>query len=218
MRLNYPNLCFCLFLAVLGLHCWAGFSLVTVNSLSGCSAWASHCCDFPCCGAWAPGSQASAAAHGLNHCGSWALEHRLSSWDGWASLTLGMWDLSGFGIEPMSPARVDSLPLSHQGSPHPDFLTSELLLTQRSASVLQLLSGWTHEGCCRKNQGVCTHFTQSHPARWPWSLPTKHFHIETQSPRHVTLEASLSPPEVTQSDTCFITNLPVSSPHDLTSQ
>ena len=53
------------------------------------------------CGARALGAQASAvAARGLSSCGSWALEHRLSS----CSARAGMWDLSGPGIEPISPA------------------------------------------------------------------------------------------------------------------
>ena len=35
-------------------------------------------------------------------CCSQALEHWLSSWGAWALLLLGMWDLSGSGIEPVS--------------------------------------------------------------------------------------------------------------------
>ena len=65
-----------LFLAVLGLHCYAGFSLVIESrGYSSCSEWASQGSGFSCCGA-----QASVvAAHGLSSCGSRALEHRLSS-------------------------------------------------------------------------------------------------------------------------------------------
>ena len=67
--------------------------------------WASHCCGFSCCGAWALGVQASVTvAHGLRSCGSWALEHRLSSCGARAYLLHGMWDLPGPGFEPMSPA------------------------------------------------------------------------------------------------------------------
>ena len=62
-----------LFLAVLALHCCAGFSLVAASR--GYSHWgarASHCGDFTC------------GAQGLGHVGfrrrtSRALEHRLSS-------------------------------------------------------------------------------------------------------------------------------------------
>ena len=42
-------------------------------------------------------------AHGLSRCSSQTLEHRLGSCDS-AQLLPGMWDLSGPGIEPMSPA------------------------------------------------------------------------------------------------------------------
>ena len=45
-----------------------------------CGAWASHCGGFSCCGARALGMWASVVvARGLSSCGSWALEHRLSS-------------------------------------------------------------------------------------------------------------------------------------------
>ena len=62
-----------LFLAVLGLRC-------CVRAFSSCGELASHCGGFSCCGARALGAQASAVvARGLSSCGSWALEHRLSS-------------------------------------------------------------------------------------------------------------------------------------------
>ena len=50
-------------LAVLGLHCCAGFSVVAGSwgATLSCSARASH-----------------AAEHGLSSCGSWALAHRLN--------------------------------------------------------------------------------------------------------------------------------------------
>ena len=41
---------------------------------------------------------------GFSGCGSWALEHSLSSCGTWASLFCNMWDLPGSGIKPMSPA------------------------------------------------------------------------------------------------------------------
>ena len=44
------------------------------------------------------------AACGFSSCGSWALEHRLSSYGGWAYLPQSMWDLPGVETEPMSPA------------------------------------------------------------------------------------------------------------------
>ena len=68
-----------------------------------CSALASHCSGFSCCGAWAVGTEASVAvARGLSSCVSRALEHRLSSCGAWAYLLRGRWDIPGLG--PMSPA------------------------------------------------------------------------------------------------------------------
>ena len=43
-------------------------------------------------------------ACGLNSCGTWAFEHRFNSCGTQAKLPCGIWDLSGSGIEPMSPA------------------------------------------------------------------------------------------------------------------
>ena len=43
---------------------------------------------------------------GFSSCGSWALEHGLSSCGTQAPLPQGMWDLPGPGIEPTSPAPV----------------------------------------------------------------------------------------------------------------
>jgi len=34
-----------------------------------------------------------------SHCGEWALEHRFSNCGRWAYVPLGMWGLSGAGIE-----------------------------------------------------------------------------------------------------------------------
>ena len=49
---------------------------------------------------WSTGSRRV----GFSSCGSWALEHRLSSCEAWALLLRGMWDLPGPGLEPVSPA------------------------------------------------------------------------------------------------------------------
>ena len=53
-----------LFMAALGLLCWAkAFSSCGKQGLpSSCGAWASHCRGFSCCGAWGPGTQASVVA------------------------------------------------------------------------------------------------------------------------------------------------------------
>ena len=84
----------------------AGFlQLWRAGATLRCSAWASHCGGFSCCGAWALGMQASVVvAHGLSSCGSRALERRLGSCGARAQLLCGMWDLPGPGLEPMFPA------------------------------------------------------------------------------------------------------------------
>ena len=69
---------FYLFLAVLGLRC---------------SAWASHCGGFSCCGSRALGAWASVV-----------VAHRLSSCGARAYLLHSMWYLPGPGIEPVPPA------------------------------------------------------------------------------------------------------------------
>ena len=63
---------FNLFLAALGLHCWAHSSCNKRGLLSGCGA-RTYCSGFSCRGAW-------------------ALEHGLCSYGTWALLLQGMWD------------------------------------------------------------------------------------------------------------------------------
>ena len=59
----------------------AGFlQLRQVGATLRCSAQASHCGGFSCCGALALGAQTSeVVVRGLSSCGSQALGHRLSS-------------------------------------------------------------------------------------------------------------------------------------------
>ena len=76
-------MCVYMFLVVLGLHCcaWA-FSSCREQGLLFLAVlrFLIVVASFPCCGAQAPGVWASSAvALGLGSCGSWALEHRLSS-------------------------------------------------------------------------------------------------------------------------------------------
>ena len=80
-----------LFLAVVGLHCFVGFSLVVANRgfslpaglrlliavASHCRAWALGCAGFSSC---------------ICNCGSRALEHRLDSCDARAYLLRVMWN------------------------------------------------------------------------------------------------------------------------------
>lgn len=70
-----------LFLAMLGLPCYTGFSLVVVGR--GCSSlWCagSHCSGFSSCRTWALGVWDSVVvSDGLSSCGLQSLELRLSS-------------------------------------------------------------------------------------------------------------------------------------------
>ena len=67
-----------LFLAVLGLCCCVGFSLVAVTGATlHCSAQASAYSDFLCHGAWA------LECMGFGSCNSWTLEHRFNSRGTW---------------------------------------------------------------------------------------------------------------------------------------
>ena len=85
-----------------------------------CSARASYCGGFSCCGARALGARASVVvARGLSSCGSRALERRLSSCGARAELLRGMWHLPGPGLEPVSPALAGGfLTTAPPGKPH----------------------------------------------------------------------------------------------------
>ena len=100
------NLSIYLFLAALGLRCYArafsscgerGLLFIAVCRLLIAVA-------FPC-GARALGAPASVAVtRSFSSCGSWALERRLSSCGTRTYLLRSMWDLPAPGLEPMSPA------------------------------------------------------------------------------------------------------------------
>lgn len=82
-----------LFLTVLGL-CWCAqaFSSYCEQGLhSSCGVPASHCGDFPCGRAWAPGLT------GFTNCGALA------------SRPCSIWDLPGPGIDPVSPPSAGRL-------------------------------------------------------------------------------------------------------------
>ena len=78
-------------MAVLGVHCCKSFSPI-------CSAQASHCGGFPCCGARALAVLRSVVVTPkLYSTDSVVMAHAQ------ASLLSGMWDLPGPGLEPLSP-------------------------------------------------------------------------------------------------------------------
>ena len=63
----FCNIFIYLFLAALGLHCARAFSSCGEGATLRCSARASHCGGFSCCGAWALGARASVVvAHRLS--------------------------------------------------------------------------------------------------------------------------------------------------------
>ena len=94
-------------MAALGLCCFE-------QAFSNCSKWgiffscgvrASHCSNLFYCRAQALGTQTSVVeACGFSSCGSWALEHGLSSCGTGAKLLRDMWSLPRSGNELMSPA------------------------------------------------------------------------------------------------------------------
>ena len=97
------------FLAALGLHCclWAFSSCWQWGLLSGCGAQASHCRRFSCCR-----TQALRAC-GLSSSSLRALQHGLSSCGSQTQLPLGVWNLPGPGIEPVSHTLAGGLILRH---------------------------------------------------------------------------------------------------------
>ena len=86
-----------LFVAVVGLQCYLGFSSVAESGVTF-QLQASHCSGICCCRAQALGQA------GFRSCSPRALEHRLNSCGARAKLLRGRWDLSGSGIKPVSPA------------------------------------------------------------------------------------------------------------------
>ena len=102
------------FLVVPGIQCCVGFSPVVGEQglLSGCGTRASHRGDFSCCGAQVLG----VVAHGLNSCGSWALEQWLTVVAQGLSCSAACGIFPDHGLNPhLLHCQVDSLPLSYQG-------------------------------------------------------------------------------------------------------
>ena len=95
LKITLKFLCICFWLDWVCIASKAFLSLWRAGLLCCCSARASH--GFSCCRTRALGCT------GFSSYSSWALEHRLSSCGTQAQLLLGMWDLPGSGIEPMSP-------------------------------------------------------------------------------------------------------------------
>ena len=92
----------CIFMAALGLCCCNQVfcSCGGPELLSSCSTQASHCSDFSCCGAWAPGAQASVV-----------VACRLSY-----PVACGISPYQGSNSYPLH-CQADSSSLSHQGRP-----------------------------------------------------------------------------------------------------
>ena len=110
---------------MLGLRCCTGFSPVAASEATlelrraGFSLWqASRCAGSSCCRAQALGRPAGAEAHGLSGCSSRALEHDSIVVVHGLSCSIARAVFPAQGSNPsLIRWQVDSLPLSHQGSP-----------------------------------------------------------------------------------------------------
>ena len=123
--------------------CWVFIAVVLFSScsrwgpLSSCSALPFHCDDFSYCRTQAPGCL------GFSSCGTRAPEHRLSSCGAWAQLLCSMWILLVQGSNPCPLHwQVNSLPLSHQGSPSPSVLKFLFFSSAPSFSLLLIWVPW----------------------------------------------------------------------------
>ena len=108
LRLHFPLfltiLFIYLFLAVLGLHCCAGFALVAASGIYSLVVVHRLLIPGPLL-SQSVGSRASVvAAHELSSYGSQSLEHRLNGYGAWAKVLPTTWDRPGLGIKPVSPA------------------------------------------------------------------------------------------------------------------
>ena len=136
------HLCFFFNFIYLFIYLWLHWVFVALHRLPlvgatvHCSARASHCSGFSCCGAQALGTLAVVCvAHGLSSCDMWALEfagsvvvvHGLC-----CSLTCGVFPDQGSDSCPLH-WQMDSLPLRGQRSPWSIFITPESFL--RFASI-----------------------------------------------------------------------------------
>ena len=112
-----------------------------------CGEQASHCSGFSCCGARVLGAWASVVvARGLSSCGSWALEHRLSSCGARSSLIRGLWDLPGLGLEPVSPALVGGFFTAPPGKSGMPFLNWMTIIAPASGSAITRPSAFSEGG------------------------------------------------------------------------
>ena len=118
---------FC-FLTVMSLHCyrWGFSSCSEWGAALNCCAWTSHWGGFSCSEAQTLDTWAAViVVCGLSSCDLRPPEHRLSSCGTRAYLLLGMWDLPGTGIEPISLALHGRfLTTGPPGKPHLQFSIS----------------------------------------------------------------------------------------------
>ena len=92
--------------------------------LSSCGGQASHGSGFSCCGAWALGTLTwVVAAYGLRSCGCWLWSRgsAVAALRLCGSRACGIFPDQGLNLCPLH-WRVDSFPLSHQGSPQSSVL------------------------------------------------------------------------------------------------
>lgn len=76
------------------------------------------------------------------------------------------------------------------------FLSLSTSPSQEPTLVIWFLSGYIlRRDDALRSKGVYAHSTQNHPACWPLSLSTNHFHIKSQSPMCIPPVFSLCSPE-----------------------
>ena len=76
---------------------------------------------------------------GFSSCSSWALEHRLNSCDAQAKLLQGMWDLSGSGIKPVSPALTGTFFYYWDTRGSPKIFLKRIILPQSSTNLERII-------------------------------------------------------------------------------
>ena len=114
-----------------------------------CSARASHCSGFSCCGARALDMWVSVVvACGLSSYGSQTLEQRLSSCGAQAQLFRGMWDLPGPRLEAVSPALAGGFLTTAPPGKSPRYFMIEFLNVKNiSFWSLKLFSEHSRKRC-----------------------------------------------------------------------
>ena len=160
-----------------GLCCCTGFFLAAVSGdQSSCSAWASPCGDFSCCGAQALGAQASV----LVPCRLWstglvAVAHRLSC-------SVACEIFLDQGLNPcLLHWQVDSQPPDHQGNPQIIFFKVDFSYISGAPDKLIGLNVQKTSLPCRVGGHSCHGSLGAHSSK-PMTHPQESFLLATRRP------------------------------------